>query len=121
MTSRADLIEVGCYVFARGVSDEAIFDGDATGGVVVSVDTHVDGETGEVQRQFSIARAHGPRRVRWGRLRADQVGEVHPPSSATVRSLFRAIERCAAERKGPLSSDDRRDLEALTRLFEAIG
>lgn len=119
-----DLVEVGCRLtigHAPRNDEEALaveereFDGDARVQTVYAIVSDPAPETGEIRRAFmTVAWSKG--RLRWVRIREDQVAKVHLPDGASLRWLIRQLGRELGSRKRGLTSDDIRAIEALYAL-----
>jgi hypothetical protein len=113
-----EVVEPGMSVLALDLDEDTDADlQDVRGGVVIAVDTHRDVETDEIQRVFLCAK-QWRREVRFSALLAGDVRDVLPFDSAAVRRLRRAMNRVAAEAKGPTLDAERRLLDAITVLKE---
>jgi hypothetical protein len=117
-TLDVEQVAIGMTVLALDLEADTHADlADVRGGVVVAIDTTVDPDTGEIQRAFTTAK-QWRREIRWAQIRADEIRDVLPYSSSTVRNLVRAMARHIAESKGVLMTDDRRCVTAMATLTE---
>ncbi|MCA1572568.1 MAG: hypothetical protein LC798_20165 [Chloroflexi bacterium] len=115
-----DVSEVtpGCYVNWRG-AENADYEGEPRGGVVLTIDHIADPETGESLRVFHTAK-EGRRGIRWDRLTQDQVGSIDPPNPRTITSLRRAMARQMGAYKAAVLTDERRMAEAIALLMRSV-
>lgn len=110
-------VAVGMNVRALDVNEDTDADvRQVRGGIVVRVETDVDQDTGEVTRRFVCAKQWSPKEIRWASLRADEVREVMPFSSADARRLVRAMATVVASRKGLLDTRDHELIDAMAAL-----
>lgn len=117
-TVDVEAVQIGMTVLALDLENDTDADlVDVRGGIVVSIDTAPDPETGEVRRYFTTAK-HWRREVRWSRLAADEVRDVLPFTSSDVRRLIRVMARQVADRKSVLDTDDCRLIDAMAILKE---
>lgn len=114
----ADLITPGCTIFALDLDADTDADADQVqGGTVVTIATHADTNTGELQRRFTVAKQWRGG-VRWSVLRADQIRQVEPYNSANVRRLIRALARQVGQRKTALDTDDLQAIAGMNALTQ---
>jgi hypothetical protein len=107
----------GCWVNWRG-AENADFESEPRGGVVVTIDHIVDPETGESVRVFHTAKVY--RGIRWDRLTADEVGSIDPPNPRTITNLRRAMGAAMGAYKGAVLTNERRMAEAIPVLLKAV-
>jgi hypothetical protein len=93
------------------------------GGIVVAIDTDVDGETGEIGRAFITATTPGGTRVKFDRLAAGDVDLARsgPRNTSHVASLSRRIALVYGGHRGPITSEDYRLVETAYQLARAVG
>lgn len=122
MTVREEvqLVEPGMSVWAMNADDTDADMRQARGGTVFSIESHVDTETGEVQRRFVTATAW-QRRVRFDVVTADQVAQVAPMNVTAVRGLIRTAAAVVSSSKRALSTDEARCIDLQFRLKEILG
>jgi hypothetical protein len=116
-----EAVAVGMSVLALDLEGDTDADlADVRGGVVIAVDTHVDPDTGEIQRVFLCAK-QWRREVRFSRLTAAEVRDVLPFNSRTVWGLVKAMARVVAEAKGTTPDTSvSRCIDAQARLLEVL-
>lgn len=116
----AELVEVGCSVFALDLNEDT--DADVRhirGGVVIAIETAVDADTGEVQRRF-ITATPWQGRIRWDSLLASELGQVAPPNTSVIRSLIRSMATVVARSKRTVTTDEARCITAQAALMEVL-
>jgi hypothetical protein len=108
-----DYVEVGMTVLALDLEGDTDADlQDVRGGVVVAIDTHVDPDSGEINRSFICAK-QWRRQIRWSTLTAADVRDVLPFDAAAVRRLIKALARDIADTKGVLLTNERKAIDAI--------
>lgn len=114
-----DVSEVvpGCWVNWRG-GENADFESEPRGGVVVTIDHIVDPETGESVRVFHTAKVY--RGIRWDHLTAAEVGSIDPPNPRTINNLRRAMAAAMGACRGAVLTNERRMAEAIPVLLKAV-
>jgi hypothetical protein len=113
-----DVSEVvpGCWVGWRG-AENADFESEPRGGVVITIDHIVDPETGESLRVFHVAK-EGADGVHFDRLTQDEIGSISPANTSIVKSLRRSMAREMGRHKAAVMTKERRMAEAIPILME---
>lgn len=115
------LVALGAKVWALDLEQT---DADASavkGGIVISIETDVDPDTGEVQRRFVCAEPW-QRNIRIDIVNADDVKTVEPMNVAAVRRLIRTAARLVGESKrAVIDSSEARLIDLQHRMKEILG
>lgn len=112
-----DLVTVGCSVF--DCEPDVDPDTPITGGIVWSIDSTVDRDTGEIVKAFATVEPWRDR-VRFLTVAAADVRQWNRLNSAAVRSVVRRMARVIATGRGALDSTDLLMLDAMSRLVRAL-
>lgn len=116
-----DLVELGCYVSSLDLNTDTDADADQVrGGIVISIESHSDPETGEVQRRF-ITATPWRRDVRFDVVLADEVKQIELPNAAMIRSLIRQAGKVVAQSKRAMGTDVARCITLQQTLMGILG
>ncbi|MCU1488320.1 MAG: hypothetical protein JWN67_5066 [Actinomycetia bacterium] len=114
------LVDIGATVYALDLNEDTDADtSQVKGGIVISIETGTDAESGETMRRFVTATPwHG--QVRFDSLLAIEVRQVEVPNAGHIRSLIRAMAKVVATSKRSFTSNETKCIGAMGRLVEAL-
>lgn len=114
------LIEPGCTVWALNLEWDTDADADQVkGGVVFSIESELDEETGEVQRRF-ITATPWRGRIRFDVVGAGEVRQVMAPNPASMRTLLRKAGEIVGRSGKRMSTDVARCVTLQAKLMEVL-
>jgi hypothetical protein len=116
-----DLVELGCCVYALDLNTQTDADANQVqGGIVFAIESHVDPDTGEVERRF-ITATPWRGQVRFDVVLADEVKQIELPNSAMIRSLIRQAGKVVAQSKRAMGTDVARCVSLQQTLMGILG